>query len=403
MSGSMGGQQASPQQQDASITALLLAVGEDMMQPIASGSLTPNGSNNTINVPMRQVGLTRGFLVHIQASFQNVGTGTATLTPYGGSNILSNITLTDLDNYQRINTTGWGLHMLNTAKEGFPFGAAMTYADFTTDGTHAYPVKWGTNFLFQYATPSMAAGNETPTTATVDMWFWVPCAYGKRDLRGAIYTGVVNATAFLQFTVSPINTAAVASGDATLAVYSGADTTVTYTGCNYTVYQGYIDQIPRYATGPNAGAPILPPVSMRTQYRIVNTALSAINMNQDFPIPFSNFQSFLSTMFIYDQNGTLAGGTDVNQWKIAAANTLQFKYLDPFAQTLGTRVMTMVDPPVGGYMFNFRDQPINTNQAGNIQILLNPSSAASGSQLLVQWESFAEVNSVLGAQSLPAS
>lgn len=383
---------------DRQITDLILQVGEDMTQPIASGSFTPNGSNNVVNVPMRLVGLTRGFIVKIVQTFTNTGTGTAALTAFGAANIVSNFTLTDLDNYQRINTSGWHMNLLNSAKEGFPFGAALLATAMDT------PIKYGNNFSVISATASMADGHSTPTVATVTMYYWVPCSYGKRDLRGALYTGVVNATAYLAFTINP--TAVVTSGDATLAVYLGQSSpaaVVAYGTCTWTVYQNYIDQIPRYQSGPNQGAPILPPVSMRTQYRLVNTSLSAISANQDFPIPFSNFQSFLSASVIYDQAGTLAAGTDINQWKIAAANTLQFQYLDPFTQTLRSRVRLKTDPPVGTYLFDFREQPINTNQAGNMQILLNPSTAAAGSQVLVGWESFADVNTILGAQSLPAS
>jgi hypothetical protein len=54
-------------------------------------------------------------------------------------------------------------------------------------------------------------------------------------------------------------------------------------------------------------------------------------------------------------------------------------------------------------MFDFREQPINTNQAGNMQLLVNPISAAAGSQFLNGFESFALVQAVIGAQSLPAS
>jgi hypothetical protein len=380
---------------DAGITNLILTAGEDMTQPIASGSLTPNGSNNTINVPMRSVGLTRGFIVKVVSTYQNTGTGTASLQKFGAANEISNFTLTDLDNYQRVNTTGWHMNLLNSTKEGFPFGAALLSTAMDT------PVAYGNNFSVISATASMAAGNSVPTTATVQMYYWVPCAYGKRDLRGALYTGVVNATAYLQFTINPNFTNN--SGDSTLSVYSGANTIVTRTGTTWTVYQNYIDQLPRYTQGAQKGAPILPPIAMRTQYRLVNTALSAITANQDFPIPFTNFQSFLSTAIIYDQNGTLNAGTDINAWKIAAANTLQFQNLDPITQSLRTRVRLKADVPVGSYLFDFRDQPINTNQAGNIQILLNAATAASGSQVLVGWESFADVNTILGAQSLPAS
>lgn len=383
------------QDADRQITDLILQVGEDMTQPVASGNFVPNGNNNTVNIPMRQVGLTRGFIVKITAVFTNTdGSVACALTDLGAANIVSNFTMTDLDNYQRINTTGWHMAMLNTGKEGFPFGSALLSTAF--NGTS----KYGDNFSVVTAPATVAISGGT---ATVNMYYWVPAAYGKRDLRGAIYTGVTNATAYLAFTVNanPV----VSTGDATLAVYSqpSATTKATITSLTYTVYQNYIDQLPRYTSGPNKGAPILPPIAQRTQYRLVNTSLSAISANQQFPIPFTNFQSFLSATVIYDQNGTLNAGTDITYWFLAAANTLQFFQLDPFTQALRQRIRIMTDFPKGTYQFDFRDQPINTNQAGNMQLMLQPSSAAAGSQVLVGWESFADVNSVLGAQSLPAS
>ena len=382
-------------QADASITNLILTVGEDMTQPIASGTVSNNVNGTVVNIPMRLVGLTRGFIVKIATTWTNTGTATAAATEFGIANELSNIVLTDLDNYQRINTAGWHLNLLNTMKEGFPFGAALLSSAMDT------PIGYGNNYSVISSPGTIAA---TTGSATTTMYYWVPCAYGKRDLRGSLYTGVVNATAYLQFTLNATPT--VASGDSTLAVWkqtAATGATATRVSTVYTVYQNYIDQLPRYQQGQNAGSPILPPIAMRTQYRIVNTSLSAITTNQDFPIPFTNFQSFLSTMIIYDQNGTLNAGTDINQWKIAAANTLQFQYLDPFTQSLRTRIQIMTDVPVGSYAFDFRQQPINTNQAGNMQILLNPSSAAASSSVLVGWESFADVNTILGAQSLPAS
>jgi hypothetical protein len=382
-------------QVDAQITSLILNVGEDMTQPIASGTISTSVNGTVINVPMRLVGLTRGFIVKIATTWTNTGTATAAATEFGIANELSNITLTDLDNYQRINTSGWHVNLLNTVKEGFPFGAAILSTAMDT------PIAYGNNYSVISAPGTIAA---TTGSATTTMYYWVPCSYGKRDLRGALYTGVVNATAYLQFTLNATPT--VASGDNTLAVWkqtAATGATATRTSTTYTVYQNYIDQLPRYQSGKNAGSPILPPIAMRTQYRLVNTSLSAITANQDFPIPFTNFQSFLSTMIIYDQNGTLNAGTDINQWKIAAANTLQFQYLDPFTQSLRTRVRIQTDVPTGSYAFDFREQPINSNQAGNMQILLNPSSAAASSSVLVGWESFADVNTILGAQSLPAS
>jgi hypothetical protein len=82
---------------------------------------------------------------------------------------------------------------------------------------------------------------------------------------------------------------------------------------------------------------------------------------------------------------------------------LQFFNLDAITQGLKQRIRIKTDFPSGVYQFDFRDQPINTNQAGNIQLILNASTAAAQSQVLVGWESFARVDTVLGAQSLAAS
>lgn len=386
---------------NAQITNLILQNGEDMTQPLASSSFVPNGNNNTITIPMRQVGLTRGFIVRIVATFSNPDTVTAgTLTNFGAANILSNVVVTDLDNYQRVNTAGWHINMINTAKEAWPFGAALLST--ATDS----PVKYGNNYSVMGASATIPVrASSVNGVGTITMYYWVPLAYGKNDLRGALYTGVVNATAYLSMTINP--NAIVTSGDATLGCYSQPSPTsggaIALSNVTYTVYQNYIDQLPRYADGPNKGAPILPPIGMRTQYRLVNTSLTGISANQQFPIPFSNFQSFLSTSAIYDQAGAVNAGTDITNWFLAAANTLQFFQLDPFTQSLRSRVRIKTDWPVGTYMFDFRDAPINTNQAGNMQLMLQPSSAAAGSNVLIGWESFADVNSVLGAQSLPAN
>jgi hypothetical protein len=383
----------SPQQLQAanlSIRRLVLDNSQDMLQSIGSGSIVP-ANQNTVNLPLRQVGLAKGFIIEITATFLNSGTGTATLTPLGPWNTISNFSFFDLDNYQRINTTGWHIGMLNSAKEGWPFGAALQSTATDT------PIGFGNNTSIISATSSLVQN----ATGTIKMFYWVPLAYGKDDLRGAVFMGVVNATAYIQFSVN--QTPGVTTGDNTLAVYSGANSAVTMTGLTYNIYQSYLDQLPRYQQGAQAGAPILPPLDNITQYRLVNTSLGAVSAGQDFPVPFSNFQEFLSLSMIYDQAGTRNPGTDINYFALAAANTLQFFKNDPYVQLLKQRVRVKTDFPAGLYMFDFRDQPISTNQSGNMQLLMNPITAAAGSQTLVGFESFALINTILGAQSLPAS
>lgn len=368
---------------------LVLNSSQSMKQQIYSVTqATPGSTQNVFNIPIRNVGLVTGFIVCVTATLANAGGSNATLTTIGGPNILSNITFTDLDQYQRINCAGWFMAMTNASKEGSPFGAALlsTAWDQTSN--------FGNNFDVATATATLTSGGGT---GTIKQYYWVPLAYSTRDLRGAMYAGVVNATSQLQLTVNP--TPGVASGDATLACYSGASTTVTISSVSLQVYQCYQDQLPR---DPRNGAPILPDMDIATQYRLVTTSLTGMSAGQDFPIPFSNFQDFLSCKVIYDQNGTLSDGSDINYWSLQAANTLNFFKIDPYLSALLSRVRNRTDYPRGIYDFDFRDSPISTNQTGNMQLILNPITAAASSQVLVGFESFALVNAVLGAGSLPA-
>lgn len=384
----------SPQQvlqQNMAIRNMVLSASQDMKQSIFSQTITPASQGNTINIPLRQVGLVKGFIVEVDATLTNTGTGAATPTAYNAANILSNISFFDLDNYQRINTSGWHMALLNAAKEGFPFGSALLLSAMDS------PVEYGNNFDVVSVASSIAA---TGGTGAVKMRYWVPLAYSKNDLRGSVYMGVVNATAYLQLTLNPIPS--VASGDATACIYSGANTSVAITTANVTVYQCYLDQIPRYGAGPQAGAPILPPLDLATQYRLLNTTLSGMSPGQDFPIPFSNFQEFLSLALVYNRVGTLGSGSDINYFALAAANTLNLFKVGPLTQALLSRVRNRTDYPLGTYVFDFRDAPISTNQTGNMQLLLNPITAPNGATALCGFESFALTNTVVASGSLPA-
>jgi hypothetical protein len=384
----------SAQGMNSQISALIRSVSTEVVQQIYSATISsPGSSQNQINVPLANVGLAKGFVVEVTATLANSGTAAASIADFGAANILSGIQFTDLDNYQRINTTGLHIAMLNALKEGWPFGAALLSS--ALDTPMAFGNNSGGNVIS--ASSTIAASG----TGTVTMKYWVPLAYSKQDLRGAVFMGVVNATAYLGLTINPAP--GVTTGDNTLAVYSGANTGVTISSATIRVYQVYLDQLPRYSSGANAGKPILPPIDISTQYRLVNTSLQGVTANQDFPIPFTNFQQFLSLCLIYDQAGTRNGGSDINYFALTTANTYTLFKVDPYLQLLKQRLRIKADFPKGFYAFDFRDAPIDTNQAGNMQLLLNAITAATGTTVMAYFESFALVQAVLGAQSLPAS
>ena len=375
--------QTRAQQNVAARNAILLG-GVDRMQQIYSQATDP--ANATIlNIAPAAVGLVRGFLVKIEGTLRNTGALTATRTPFGASNLLRNIAFTDINNQQRHQTQGWHLSLINSAKQPMVIGGA--YAP-------NIPVGYGNNWDVQSAPATVATVTDTP----VQFYYYVPLAYSKVDLRGAMWAGVVNAVAQLQLEINP-NPMVAAGADPTLAVYSGsaggwkAGTTV-----KVTVWQDYVDQI---AMDKN-GQPILPQDDLAQLYSLNTTTLSALVQGQDYGVPFANFRNFLSTTIVYDNGGQLNAGSDINSFALQTANSSNiFKY-GPEEAAFLARSTFMADPPLGCYYFDHRSKPISTQQFGNTQITVNPSVVNNNAALMCGFEYFSQASQVVFAGSLPS-
>lgn len=369
--------------------SMVVQQGFPMRQQIFASIIQP-AAQNVLNIPPQNVGLIKGFLVRLTALVTNPGSGSSllTLTPNGPSNLVKNFTFTDLQNYQRINTTGWHLSMLNSVKSARPF-LSSTSSD--------SPIGFGSNWNVIKAPATIATG----ATGTIYMYYWVPLAYTDVDLTGSIYANVVNATMNLQMTFAQAADAFVTNtADPTLAIYQGAGAVVgvTLTNLSVTVYQMYTDQLPM---GPNG--PILPMLDLNTMYEIKSTALTSIVANQDFNIAYSNFRHFLSTVVIYDnQTGGAypTQGTDINYWSLRTANYTDAQKMDPYSWAAMTRRKLLTDPPVGMYYFDHRDKPIYTTQTGNMNLVLNASVSNANSQTLIGFEMLANVSNLVNAGAL---
>jgi hypothetical protein len=393
-SAASGGSSAmSVTQINSAISSAILTNGVARLQQIYSQSVTPANLNGPISIYPNNVGIIRGFLVKISGTLKNTGSGTANLTALGLSNLLSNVTFQDFSNVTRINTTGWHLTQLATAKGGAPFVGAVAF-----NVGESYGNNWG----LQYAPATLA----TTASTTFNYYYYVPLAYAQTDLRGAVFAGLVGATANLQLTLNP--TPFAATGDATLSIYSGQ--AGSFNGnVTVSVWQDYIDQLPTYAqlgltpaSGVSSASPALPPVSMSTIYELINTSQTGIVQGQDFGVPFTNLRTFMSTTMIYDNAGTLNIGTDINYWALTLANSANIWKYTPDIATVKARQSFMCDPPPGMYYFDSRVSPINTQQYGNAQIVLNASLVNTGASLLIGYESFAMTQTLVGAPSVPS-
>lgn len=360
-------------------------------QQIFSQTFAPS-SQTVLNIQPRYAGLILGFYVDVEATL-TLGTANGIRTAFGASNFIQQVLFQDLSNNNRIQTTGWHINAVNTAKAKMPF---VSVRSVNTD----YPVGYGEVFTANIA---QAPATLTTAGATVSMLFWIPLAYSEVDLRGAMWANVVNATAQLQLTMATSAQAfAGHTADPTSAVYQYDSSGATGAISSYTVtvHQVYYDQLPT----DQKGNQLLPVVDLSTLYMLQNTTVSGMVTNNDYPIPYANFRSFLSTIVIYDNQtgGTYnAAGTDINYWELQTANfTNIFKYPGWFPGVFARDAINC-DFPLGMYYFDSRKKPINTIQYGNQQLIINPKGTVNtGANALVGWEMFAITNTLVGAASL---
>jgi hypothetical protein len=391
--------QAQAQQQaianNAAARQLVSARGLRMVQAVFSQTFTPS-SNPVINVIPRNVGLIMGFWVKVTASIHNTTGGGTAITPtqFGVANLISNFQYTDLNNLVRINTPGWHINFLNSIKGRWPY--AMSLLNTALDGINVTGA-YGSNWPVISQSASIA---DTVTTA-VTMWYYVPLAYSDGDYRGAVFANVVNATQQLQITFNP-NPVVASTTDTTNAVYTAVGAAGSMTSATVTVYQDYVDQLPQ---GPQGY--ILPQLDLSTIYELKFTTVSSIVANNDFPVQYPNFRDFLSTFAIFNHDpsvGTGRGvGADVNYFALQAANLTNVFKLEPNLVALRTRALLHCDFPDGVYYFGHRAKPIATTQYGNMQLVLNASTANTGAYMLIGWEDFGLQNVITQAGSLPAS
>jgi hypothetical protein len=352
-------------------------------QQIYSQSINP-ATTPTVNVQPRNVGLILGFIVEVSGTILNTAAAALARTDMGSANILKNVTFTDLNNVTRINTTGWHLALLNSARQGFGFGGA--YAP-------NLPMNFGNNYAPFSGPATVAAG---ANTALVKHTYWVPIAYSQSDLRGSIYAAIVNATMNLQLGLNTAPCGGAAPGaDPIGFIYSGNSAGAWQGNVQVNVNQVYLDQIPQ---GPNG--PILPIMDLNTIYDLKYTTQNGLAVGQDFPVSYANFRQFLSTTLVFDNGGVYNAGTDLNYLALTAANSTNLFKLTPNVAALQARQTFMADPPPGVYYFDHRDRPIDTLTFGNMQIVANPITVNAGAQLFVGYESFQQTNQLPAASSL---
>ena len=390
-------QQVDPRTQNMAARQLILRGGVaggvyyppaiDVWQPQNPPIQNSVAPGSVLTFYLRNVGLVKRLICRFTATVTNPAGPTQNLTALGLANFISNITFFDLGNNQRINTTGWHLTAIASAKRRRVFGAA-----YTSDT----PLGYGNNNNRTMFAPASIASN---TATEIDFQLEIPFVKNDMDLRGAIYADVMQATMQVQITLNP-NMFVANTADPTLAVYQSTTAAVpTLSAFSFQVFQNYLDQLPRM---PN-GVPILPNLDLGTAYLLNNTSSGLPIANQDNGAAFVNSRTYESVAFVYDNNGTLnVNGSDLNYVQLQSANFTNILNVDGKMLSLMERNIIMDDFPDGMHYLDFRNRPIDTNQYGNMQLVINPSTVTgSGAVILYGWEAYGIIGLVNQGGSIP--
>jgi hypothetical protein len=375
-------------QNNMNARGLVTSQGVRMRVQLPSLAVIPAAQNVVQFLPLN-AGLLTGFLVKVQGTIHNGNAANPlALTPLGASQMLSNINFTDMWNNVRINTGGWHLHLVNSAKHPLVFGGA--YAP-------NIPVGYGNNWTVMQAAAAPGFG----TDAICQFYYYIPVAYSRDDLRGSILTQVLSSQQPLSLTINP-TPVAVAGADATLTVYSNGDSLAVAgwkaaTQVTITVWQDFIDNLP---TDQN-GKLILPLQDLQYVYELRTQALGGIVVGQDFAFNYPNWKQFMSTTVIIDNGGTLNAGSDVNYFNLQAANATKYWQIGPNEAALLARVVFQADPPKGVYHFESRDKPVNTVVFGNTGLYVNMSQVNAGLAMIVGTEDLAVISQLQYSANAP--
>lgn len=353
--------------------------------PAQTVSGTVTASNNNIVFNPTMTGLLTGFLVEVNGTVENLGAGAGTRTQFGALNTVARFQFVDLDNFTRINTTGFHIGLLNSAKMGSWAGGAIA---------PNLPYNAGNIFNVNSLEASIDAAGGANDERAVRIFYWVPVAYSQTDLRGSIFSQIVNAQMQLQIQLNA--TPGTAPTDELNAIYKGANTNCILKNVTVQVSQFYYDQLPRGANGP-----ALPLVDMSTKYLLNDTTQTGLIANQDNVSPYANFRTYLSTIAIYDNAGTFNTGSDVDYWALQYANGLRQFQVEPETVALFARNQMGFDFPNATYLFDHRAYPISTANYGNCELVLRPSAVTNGAYLVLLYEMFAQANSIVAASSIP--
>lgn len=349
----MAQQQMNPQQQNAMARQMLLQTSLPIRKKI--GVFTGFALGSTARIRLLNVGLTTNVQLKISYNL------TTTLGPiqsnFGGAVIANQITLTDYNQIERVNTDGYSLKALRAFKR-------RRFDGLTSAAYPQYPALSNTTEF-----ESFQSGNVTaqPNSVFIDVPFAVDADMG--NLTGISLSQAVVGEQFVTVKFAD----ALLGTDPLLFPYQSAGTSTASLDGTITVevWQEYLQP---------QNVQFIPMIDASTIYEVKGLFKSSsdISSNGEKLINYPNVRTVMSSFHIGLDNSVPMGGTKYGDIELLA-NSSQILSQDSYESKrrlmygeLGGNI------GVGTIYMNHRSFPISTAIYGNVQLQLNFKTIAGG-------------------------
>lgn len=328
------------------------------------GTFTGGQLNGTTRIKLYNVGLITRLVLKVRADL-TIGTAVAVPSDKAPFNAIQSVKLTDFDNTDRVNCSGFQLFTVNCVRR-------RTYAGFNNEAAPGVMGAAGT--VFPRIDTAIGA-------AVLEYFIEVPVAYDEQDLRGMMLAQTAVGESYLNLTwASSLVTNA--NDD---AVYSGAATTTVVfttpaTGFVVDVWQDFI-----YPQQIN----VIPPLDVATVYELAGNVVSTDNLavGQEKLMSLPNVRSVIGAYYNYLFANQM-DSVNVTKWRlIANGNNILMDETD-FMRLWDMRSWLNSDLREGAYFFPFRERPIETALFGNVQVGMTPANVDANSRVETCYESF---------------
>lgn len=363
-------------QQNAQARAALLATAPRFVKNLG---VQTSGTALTTRQKLFNVGVLTKLLMYVQLG---ITIGTATAVPSGKApwNVITRARVTDYDNTDRVNLSGFQLFILNCVRW-------RTYYSFNNEAATA---------VFTNPNVPTTVGSYTIGTNALSFFIEIPIAFDidnpvvqAQDLRGAIMCQ----TAVGEMYLTVDWTSSLYTNNDVESVYAGAATTTVVgnpaasTCIQVQTWQEFL--MPQAIGG--AGEIPLPPVDLQTVYELQGNIRSSdqIAANSEKLLSYPNVRSVIGGYWNYITGGALSTATQTSGLRLIVNGNAIVEDDTALSHLFRQRRWLNADIVPGVYWKNHKVKPVETWLLGNVQLGFTPITVSGGNQYIeVGYESF---------------